>query len=135
MTLQYNVVCRIFCHAVTNICLHCKSKIFMTWKVRYSSNVISFDYFKLFDPWTFLMKVSSLRLGNVHQGRPIFGMDGWSGKKGQNGTRWVGWLTKKGRPIFQPIIWEINFQKFSAHKLFNTNLWVRFILIGFNIGG
>jgi len=33
-------------------------------------------------------------------------MVGWSGKKGQNGTRRVGWLTKKGHPIFQSIIWE-----------------------------
>ena len=39
-------------------------------------------------------------LGNIHKGRPIFGMVGWSGKKGQNGTRQVGWLIKKGRPIF-----------------------------------
>ena len=45
-------------------------------------------------------------LGNIHKGRLIFGMVGWSGKKGQNGTRRVGWLTKKGRPIFQSIIWE-----------------------------
>ena len=45
-------------------------------------------------------------LGNIHKGRPIFGMVGWSCKKGQNGTRRVGWLSKKGRPIFQSIIWE-----------------------------
>ena len=44
--------------------------------------------------------------GDIHKGRPIFGMNGWSGKKGQNGTKWVGWLTKKGRPIFQSITWE-----------------------------
>ena len=34
-------------------------------------------------------------IGNIHKGRPIFGMVGWSCKKGQNGTRWVGWLTKR----------------------------------------
>ena len=39
-------------------------------------------------------------LGNFHKGCPTFGMDGWSGKKGQNRTRQVGWLFKKGRPIF-----------------------------------
>ena len=57
-------------------------------------------------------------LGNVHKGRPIFGMDGWSGKKGQNGTRQVGWLIKKGRLIFQPKIGEINFSNVPALKVF-----------------
>ena len=28
-----------------------------------------------------------IRLGNIHKGRPIFGMVGWSGNKGQNGTK------------------------------------------------
>ena len=37
-------------------------------------------------------------------------MDGWSGKKGQNGTRQVGWLIKKGRPIFESMIGENNFE-------------------------
>ena len=36
----------------------------------------------------------------VHKGRPIFGLDGWSGKKGQNGTRQVGWLVKKDVRFF-----------------------------------
>ena len=45
-------------------------------------------------------------LGNIHIWRPIFGMVGWSGKKGQNGTTRVGWLNKKGCPIFHSIIRE-----------------------------
>ena len=60
--------------------------------------------------------------GNVHTGCPIFGMDGWSGKKGQNGTRQVGWLIKKGRPIFQPIMEETNLSNIPALKLFSTEL-------------
>ena len=47
-----------------------------------------------------------MSLGNIHKGRPIFGMDGWSDKKGQNGTRGVGWFTNKGRPICHSIICE-----------------------------
>ena len=63
-----------------------------------------------------------MALGNIHKGRPIFGMDGWSGKKGQNGTRQVGWLIKKGRPIFQPIMEETNLSNVPALKLFSTKL-------------
>ena len=76
---------------------------------------------------------SSASLGNIHKGSLIFGMDGWSGKKGQNGTRQVGWLIKKGRPIFQPIMEETNLSNFPALKLLSTKLWVQFILFGFSI--
>ena len=55
--------------------------------------------------------------GNIHKGRPIFGLDGWSGKNGQNGTRQVGWLVKKGHPIFQPIVEETNLSNVPALKL------------------
>ena len=68
-----------------------------------------------------MMKSQCKRLGNVHKGRPIFGMDGWSGKKGQNGTRQVGWLIKKGRPSFQPIVGETNFSNISSLKFSSAN--------------
>ena len=72
-------------------------------------------------------------LGNVHKGHPIFGMNSWSGKKGQNGTRQVGWLIKKGCPIFQPIMEETNLSNVPPLKVFSTKLWVQFILFDFNI--
>ena len=46
----------------------------------------------------------------------MFGTVDWSGKKGQNGTRQVGWLIKKGRQNFQPIMEETNLSNVLALK-------------------
>ena len=43
-------------------------------------------------------------------------------KIGQNGTRQVGWLIKKGRLIFQPIMEETNLSNVPALKPFSTKL-------------
>ena len=71
---------------------------------------------------SFTDALSQSVLGNFHKGCPIFGMDGWSGKKGQNRTRQVGWFIKKGRPIFQPIVGETDFSNHSCTQTFRTEL-------------
>ena len=67
------------------------------------------------------LKATAIVQGNVHKGRPIFERDVWSGKKGQNGTNKVGWLTKQRCRIIQPMICETKHLNISVLKVFSVN--------------